>query len=108
MNPLCPNCKDILEQVTISSERDNHVIQMHYSSERVQNKSTFTNNIQLHFFFQEVVEKLRSGVLEKATHRRRLNYFYKFDFIVGNFPNWQSAQLGSAQITVVVDFYPKG
>ena len=51
MNPLCPDCKDILEQVTISSERDNHVIQMHYSSERVQNKSTFTNNIQLHFFF---------------------------------------------------------
>ena len=47
MNPPCPNFEDILERFAVSSERERHVIQRHYSFERVQDKSTFTNNIKL-------------------------------------------------------------
>lgn len=101
MNPPCPNCEDILQQVAISSEREMHVIQRHYSSERVQDRSTFTNNIQPRFFFEEVVDRLRSGVLEGATHRHRLIYFCKFDFIVGNFPNRQGIMCETYYVKVV-------
>lgn len=87
MNPPCPNCEDILQRVSISSERKMHVIQRHYSSECVQDRPTSTYNIHPCFFFEEVVDRLRSGVLEGATHRRRLIYFCEFNFIVGHFPH---------------------
>ena len=101
MNPPCPSCEDILRQVDISFEAEMHVIQRHYSSERVQDRSMFTNNIPPRFFFEEVVDRLRSGVLEGAIHRHRLIYFCKFGFIVGNFPNRQGILCETCHVKVV-------
>ena len=47
MNPPCPSCEDILRQVDISFEAEMHVIQRHYSSERVQDRSMFTSTCLL-------------------------------------------------------------
>ena len=65
-----------LTKFLFSSEREMHIIQRHYPYERVQDRSTFTVNIQ------EVVGRLSFGVLDELTGvlSRLLAFFFFLKF----------------------------
>lgn len=82
MNLHCKSCGKI--RVTISQKGKKHVVRRHYLSRGADEVSLFYNTYRPSFFFEAVVNELRTGLKLKGTiDGDSLTFIFEFHFTVG-------------------------